>query len=280
MTWLLGHPKMERRRLAPLPTELGRKPGMMRIVRDGGGPSMQKELRAGKKLNFVILTLAWLGLVGLVSGCESNEDDAIFTAQNCLNRINSKNKDVNPCLSAVQGISSPQASAVRCSAYYLSQGFFDPARLANAMDGIKSSGPDALLAMTGTLAFSDDTAAQAIGFASRKELSEAALSECQASGSAGYAMIAATTRMGTVFSGALTPDEDGSVTLKPEDVENMSDTELGEAAAVIFDTYCTEAQATSDVCAQFASAVTDPDADPAVVGCEIKKYLNPAATCD
>jgi hypothetical protein len=213
-------------------------------------------------------------VTALIVGCENAEDDKTFQAQFCLNQITSTNTDVKPCLAKIEGLQSQKASQVRCSAYYLSQGFYNPQRFADAMQAIGNSDSNPLLAMTGALAFTDKTSAQGLGFNDHIALADATYTACTASGSPGYAMFAVATRMGSKFSGAApTINPDGSVDPGNLDPTNMTDSELGESAGVIFDTYCTGAQSSSSVCTEYNEAIPDANAGNDVVGCQLKFYL-------
>lgn len=218
----------------------------------------------------ILVFLVLLTLTLLNTSCVKRDIDKISEAQDCLDQSTSATSLA--CLEKVDGLQSPSASLIRCSAYYIDQGFAEPTRLAEVAEQVTNESGDP----------ADNTfaALAAMGFVATKytmaqnyALSETAFGECSQSKSGGLIYLSSMTRISTALLNDLgflvgggDPDPaqiEAELCTSPSDATK---TAIGAAAIVAYNNDCIGRDtSTDDVCQQYATALA-VSSDPLVVG--------------
>lgn len=205
----------------------------------------------------------------LLVACESDEDNKINSAQNCLDTANPGNVQV--CMDKVAGISSSKASIIRCAGLFIQQGMTTTS-FANAftqLKGTTTNGQNNMLGMMGYLAFNN------------AQKAADAQTECNNSGQLGLQMFGNVAYMATTIAsaGSLlsqiqggTPPTQAQMLTAVQGMSAASDTALGTAAVSISQSYCVGSQATSPVCQSFNSAVSRGGGNLAAIGAQLRTY--------
>lgn len=191
----------------------------------------------------------------LFLSCETNEQDAINRAQQCLDEATPGN--AYNCKLHIVGLESKEAYGIRCSANFLAEGL-DSGSMATAFvrrDKTTTS-QNPLLGMMGVLAFRSMVVANET------------YSHCLKSGLSSFVMFASMARMSTkiaqysvvtISQTAKPTQEEMQDALNALIVDSASNDEnkelIGESAVAISSTYCTPENASSKVCQDIASAV-------------------------
>lgn len=226
-----------------------------------------------------------LSLGFIVSGCETDNDNKVAKAQQCLDNAKTPGA-AETCLNDVGGITSAKASKVRCAAIYLMRGFTE-SKFQVAFDKIlnKTAGSDPLAGMMTQLAFANGQGNRANGTA----LSDAkyAMSECTNSGSAGLTMLSGITATGTSIANLIgswdaanppSPNDPTFLATLSNLASNSGDpaaqATMGTAVLAISNTYCAVADAgNAEVCGQVKQAAIAGNGDPAAIGKAIAGLL-------
>lgn len=218
-----------------------------------------------------IFSTAFIGIVALgLLGCETDNDNKIAEAQACLDAARSAGEGT-ACISKVDGIDSPQASLIRCAGTYIQRDFLT-ATFTQAYEKLKNppAGKDATLAMVSYVAFNG---ASAVTGRAASADADYVVSECQKSGSGGLAWLAATTKVATVLGGLGTCTSGDIACFEGTLGNSASDADLGNAAIVAYDSYCSGGSAeNSAACTEFAAAV-EGGGDAAAIGAALRARL-------
>ena len=188
-----------------------------------------------------------------LTACEdSDEASAIDEAQDCLNNITSSNAaEAANCRASIANLTSPEASVVICSSFFLQEGFFGDKILAaiNRIDDTSSSENDML------------NFASVFAFSSTSNASEANTA-CQRTGIEGFQLFGDTavmaTTIGSAFPGGLsalfaaaadgeTPDVDDFKTALNNISSSADLTALGSSISSIATNLCTAGETEEDV---------------------------------
>lgn len=230
-----------------------------------------------------VLLVAVLSFVS--AGCETDNDNKVAKAQQCLDRAKTP-AAAEVCLGDVGGITSAKASKIRCAAIYLMRGFTE-SKFESAFDSIinKSGSGDPLTGMMTQLAFANGQGNRANGTA----LSDAsyAMSECTNSGSVGLTMLSGITATGTSIAN-LIPGWDANNPPSATDatlistLQNLASNSgsaeaqatMGTAVLAISNTYCAVSDAgNAEVCGQVKQAVVSGNGNAAAIGKAIAGLL-------
>lgn len=131
-----------------------------------------------------LLLLSFILFLGL--SCSQKDSDKIGEAQICLDSAKTA-AQANSCLSIVSGMSSSAANGVRCSAYFIAEGFTDPQTFVNAFSAIDSGGSSSNInTLMGLITFKSATT-QAGDYTN----AQTTFNYCVASGGKGATMISA-----------------------------------------------------------------------------------------
>lgn len=196
-----------------------------------------------------------------LAACAPSDADKIADAQDCLDRATADT--ALACLSKVDGVSTSGAELVRCSAYFIDQGFGDPGRLSQVAEQLKGDnnggGGNSTIAVLSFMAFS----AQKYDKTTNLDFSAKSFAACQASQSKGMVYLSSMSRIATVALGLVTiydpttgvpPTEqqikDGLCTPDPG-----SRSVIGSATKAAYLQNCAGKENPDPVCQEYAAAV-------------------------
>lgn len=224
----------------------------------------------------ILLGLATLAL----THCGKKDIDRVSEGQECLDQATSST--ALSCLDKIDGITSPSAQIVRCSIYFVDQGFADPTRISQVADQVTSG--------SGSSSSSSIAALTVMGFTSSKytsdqnlELSQTAFAACQASLAGGLVYLSSMSSIATnlLHDFGFDPQGGGS----PPDETQIHDTlcngsastttigAMGSAALAAYNQNCIGKDITQDaMCQQFQTAVNG-STDPQTVGTSLQTSL-------
>ncbi|MBF0206010.1 MAG: hypothetical protein HQK53_03895 [Oligoflexia bacterium] len=203
--------------------------------------------------------IAFVVILLVLGGCETEEQRDLFRAQQCINQSSSSN--VENCRSYLSGHASKEAYVLQCSIDFLKQGV-TASRMATAIEKRDSSttNKNSLLGMMGMISFSDQ---QDLISAERN---------CSLCGYSSYTMLIKMAKISTT----LVVDQGVPVTVdnkpdqkKMEEVvaavvasptSEIKET-VGAAAQTIQTSYCTAENATSKVCTTIAESISAGDSN-------------------
>lgn len=148
---------------------------------------------------WILVLLA--GLTFGLTACEDKQDDKVFSAQQCLDKAGAGNANVDDCVNMINGISSPKAYVIRCSADFIRANISN-ATIVTAIKDLdnKNPGTDPTITLLGTFKFTTNATA------------EAAVANCTATGSDNLRMLALTAQTATILFEALGTTPENFVT--------------------------------------------------------------------
>lgn len=230
------------------------------------------------KKNFVIgLSILSLGL----SGCQETEADKIGDAQLCIDTATSAT--VSSCLSKIEGIDTPAANVLRCSAGFIEEGFDQADRLINSIEQLDAGGEGSAGLMS-LIAFKSKS-----GGALNKAFATATSQYCQKSGKKGMSLLG-TLAMSATTLAALVDNALSSIsTIDPADIRTeitnllnaaagndpdalQTVNDIGAAVSTTYQVACAGGSSTSDMCREMIEAIETNGVninDPDAVGQEI-----------
>lgn len=212
-----------------------------------------------------------LALSILNFGCVKRDIDKISEAQDCLDQSDSTNSLA--CMEKVEGLESAGAHLIRCSAYFIDQGFAEPSRLASVAQQVTNGAGDPAQNTFGALSIMGFVASK-YDMTTNHNMSELAFSSCAKSKSGGLIYLSSMSRISTSLLKdlAFTP---GGTSPTATDIENtlcdpaLSSTTkiaIGMAAISAYQNDCiTRKTESDDVCQQYAAALAT-SSDPEDVG--------------
>ncbi len=219
------------------------------------------------KRTAALATVIALALVG----CGKKDIDNVSEAQECLDT--STSTTALACMSKVEGLTSAASNVIRCSAYFVDQGFADPARLASVSQQITTTTtPDA----------SSVAALTAMGFVASKysmtandNLSATALTACTASASSGLIYLSSMSRIATATLKDAGFDSTTGIAPTTTDMQNAicvgspsntTKAAMGNAALAAYNKNCIGKDISGDVmCLQYQAAIAS-NSDPTAIG--------------
>lgn len=215
----------------------------------------------------------------LWGGCAASDADKIADGQDCLDR--STSETALSCLEKVDGLTSAGAELVRCSAYFIDQGFGEASRLAKVSEQLKDDSGGSGNATISVLSFMAFTASK-YDKTTNTSLSDKSFAACQASKSKGMIYLSSMSRIATValsIVGSYDPTsgvpptqaqiEDGLCNQNDPVVRGA----VGSAAQAAYEQNCVGKDVTQDpVCQQYAAAV-GAGATPVDIGNELATNL-------
>ncbi len=144
---------------------------------------------------WILVSLA--GLCFGMTACEDKNDDKVFSAQQCLDKAGQGNANVDDCVNMINGISTPKAFVIRCSADFLRQGI-DNDTIVEAIKNLdeNTTGNDPTVVLFDKFHFTDD----ADGFTTQaNDYAQAAVNNCSATGSDTLKMLALANQAATTL---------------------------------------------------------------------------------
>ncbi|PWU21589.1 MAG: hypothetical protein C5B49_02375 [Bdellovibrio sp.] len=210
----------------------------------------------------------------LAGGCAKTDMDRVSEAQDCLDTSTSTN--ALTCMDKIDGITTPSSYLIRCAAYFIDQGFQDPARLTQVISQITNTsgnGGSQSIAALAAMGFS----ASKYTMAQNDQLSADALTACQNSLSGGLIYLASASRIATAALHDIGFIPSSTTPPTPTDVHNALCTNggpstttkaaIGDAASTAYQQNCAGANVTNDVlCQQYQAAVNAGGGNSTAVG--------------
>lgn len=209
--------------------------------------------------------------LGLIS-CGNSENDKIADAQICLDKATSET--ALSCMDKVDGMTTPASELIRCSAYFVDQGFGEASRLANVAEKItdESNSGDGTMAALSFMAFS----AQKYSKTRNHELSEASFVSCNASKSGGLIYLSSMSRIATTAMN-LIGSYDPSTGVPPTEAEikeilcdnpmsSETSAAIGSAAQAAYESNCLGKDISQDTICQQYKAAMDAGSTPEEIG--------------
>ncbi len=219
-----------------------------------------------KLLGYSLLAMTSLAL----SGCETADDRKLAAGQACLDSATSSN--ALQCKSLVDGLNSAEASMIRCSANFVSQGLTG-SKIAESISKIKDSS-GTVDGTTGMIAY--------LIFPNASPSADVAIADCTAAGSKAMLRLATATKLATLM--AQTAQALGGAAINPnsptlaQDMQNAVNSiatgspsaaqlqAIGNTAITASQAYCGDGSSYvgTDVCNDLKAAV-DSSSDPATI---------------
>lgn len=204
-------------------------------------------------------------LAAFLMGCEAEqtEKDMLAEAQFCLDKATAAT--ASACMSKIQGLTSPQAYALRCAEGFISAGVTSPQNLSDAVTSISTPG-QGTSAMLSALSFSDVNSANAT------------FNSCNLSNQSGLALMGAMAKSATVLASAggvlascsttgcdvsgaigslVTDFQDGTLSTQNEETV----TAITSSIITVYETSCGTAAANTELCGQIDTAATAAGVD-------------------
>ena len=175
--------------------------------------------------NFVIsLSVLSFGL----SGCQETDADKVGDAQLCIDKATPTS--VSSCLAKIEGIDTPAANVLRCSAGFIEEGFDQANRLIDSLDQLKAGG-GGTTALMGLIAFKSKT-----GGALNKAFAVATSDYCQKSDQKSLALLGTLAMTATSLASIAFPGLTEGQTVTENDIKTVIDNLLaagpGDATAI------------------------------------------------
>jgi len=224
------------------------------------------------KKSTLVLALA---LSGLLASCGAKDADKVGEAQLCLD-------DATPgtaaaCMEKIEGIDSPAASLLRCSAGFIDEGFTQPTRFQQAFDALGSGNTNSTEAFLGVLAFSSkSTADENVTFVTET------YDHCVKSKAKGFMLLGSMAKTATTlaklagtFASGTQPSQTDIVNAINSAVSDpTAQAAIGSAVATTYIASCqTGAQSDKTLCDQFDTALANVDInDSQAVGAAVLNY--------
>lgn len=233
----------------------------------------------------------YLNIIGLVTSllnlsCQSaNTTEALLiSAQTCLDKLpQTDSANALNCVAAINDLTTPQASILKCSALFIKQGFSNPEKLTQISEQMKNSGSnsnDSTFVVIGLLSFTG---------ADKESEAAKALEACSKSGSKGMTMLASLSSIATsagqfaniidkcTAEGAVTSD---CATEVRDGVCGAESASLGQIAITTYQISCSGDDLTNPMCQVYKEATLNgTDTNSTTVGNRLQTYLNQENAC-
>lgn len=212
--------------------------------------------------SLMLSTLTCFLFLGLL-GCEDKDTNAVAKAQECLDKAREA-ADAAACRGLIEGKSSQQAYIVRCSIEFVAGGLttqkvIDAFKAEKTGSESKEAKLISLLSLGGTnpTATADNAAAY-----------------CKLSGIPGLIYLANLSVIGTYLNPSVNTDLSTYLNDCANGIGSCSDAAIGTAVISIADSYCTDANSSSDVCAKINTAITEANGSPEDIAKKFYAELN------
>jgi hypothetical protein len=225
-------------------------------------------------ISFSVLSLGFLG------GCQETEADKVGDAQLCID--NATAATVSSCLSKIEGIDTPAANVLRCSAGFIEEGFDQADRLIDSLEQLDSGGEGASGLMS-LIAFKSKS-----GGALNKAFASATADYCIKSGQKGLSLLGTLAMSATTIAALVDGALSSISTIDPADIRNeitsllaaassndptalATVNDIGAAVSATYQLACS-GNSSSDMCSEMIEAIETNGVDindPEAVGAEI-----------
>lgn len=245
-------------------------------------------IKERKNLAYIIALSTCAALMSV--SCAKSDADKVGEAQLCLDKATKGTAAA--CLEKIEGIDSPGAHTMRCSAGFIDEGFTEPTRLKNALKALseKSGGDTNTLEFLAYIAFSSKGAG-AGNAAANKAFAAATYDSCVKSKAKGLTLLGSMAMTATTLASVAGGITEGSGTDIKQAITDLiaanddaSKSAIGSAVISTYETSCSgTAPANQGLCDQLNSYLAGAGgavdlSDPLTVGNAILdkwKDLNP-----
>lgn len=225
-------------------------------------------------------TFALLASAALITGCENQDEVALYKAQNCLDDADTTIK-AQACLDSMAGLSGASADKIRCSGAFIAQGFTGERMITAFEKNKESNGASPFVSMMAYLVFTEAT----------PNISQT-LSWCESGGVKSLKALAAVAQIATtaadlagnvgdfdpntVDQGVLETAMANAVSNLATANDNVANEQIGSAALALYGPYCSESgsYANTDMCAQVSQAINSSDGSATDIGARLAALLN------
>ncbi len=224
-----------------------------------------KSVKPAKLFRATLLATLTLCSFALLS-CESDEDNALSSAQQCLDKLKDSDSDAaaDACAAKVAGQSSPESYVIRCSVNFFKGGVKSSTMIA-AFDQYENAAANEKAAVL-MAALSQSTAQEA----------EDTLAACQKSEVPSLIYVATVSLTGTLMT-SLGGSTDPAVFLAACAAGGAGgvceDATIGTAITSMYDVYCVGSAAESQTCTEINSAIAAGGGNPAQVAIQLYALL-------
>lgn len=204
------------------------------------------------KLKIIIGLTLTAALSFAITGCETEDDNKLASAQECLDKLRDSDADsvAQACAEKVAGLTSPASYLIRCSVDFFVGGV-KATQIVAAYDGLQSAAEKDKAPILMVLLAQDSTAEAAT-----------TLSDCTKSEVPSLIYLATVSQLGTLFefptvaNGGFNPaDPDTFLDHCAAAPGNCDDTAIGSAVVGMYDIYCIGDAAENEVCSEINSAI-------------------------
>jgi hypothetical protein len=206
--------------------------------------------------------------------CGPKTADKIGEAQLCLDKATQATAAT--CLEKIEGIDTPAANVMRCSAGFIEEGFTQPTRFKSAFDALSQQANGA----TNTLTFLSFIAFSSKGTsAENTALATATYASCLKSNAKGLTLLGSMAMTATVISGGLTvangTDIKTAIGALIASGTDESKAAIGSAVIATFASSCGgDAPANQGLCDQLTSYGVGTSSDPLTTGAAVLANWN------
>ena len=206
---------------------------------------------------FAFLILG-LSVMLFAAGCETDEDNKVAQAQECLNQLRDDDPGVSSaaeaCENKLGNVNNQQSNIVRCSARFIVGGVTTSGMLAAFDDYNNASQNDKPGVLMGALAQTTPA------------LAASTYSACVASGIPSLIYVAAVSQAGTIMSAAA-GDTNPAVFLNYCETTpgGCSNEVIGQTAVTLYDNYCLGDAKETPICTDVASAIAGGNGNYAAI---------------
>lgn len=215
-------------------------------------------MRVLKKSSLIIFGLTALLLT--TTGCEDEDARSNAEGQACLDKARNE-AQADACRQYVSG-STQQAKILLCSIEMMASGLTSD-KMKTAFQNMDSAGAgNKEEALIGALTLNSTTEATT------------AFNACNETNVAGLEYIAGLARVGTIVASVGAGGNFDAQLADCATNNSCNPTEIGETATVLADSYCTGANADSEVCTQINQAVDQNSGDNSAIGNALLDLMN------
>jgi hypothetical protein len=229
------------------------------------------------KLQKILLICSMLVAAQLLTGCESEDERKLASAQSCLDRA-TDTTTANACSDIVQGLESESAYLIRCSANFIAQGF-TASRMASAFQQIKdnTNGSDPMVSLMGWFVFQNVAGSNSV---------TTTVSNCTKSNVRSMLRLATAAQLATTFAsytglGNFTTTDTATLqanmtaAIAAANGDPVKTAEIGAVAITAAAAYCNEGSSynSTEICTNLNAALA-VSTDPATIGQQLVTELN------
>lgn len=237
----------------------------------------------------------------LMVGCQKSENDALQSAQLCLNTATPSS--ARSCVDKVSDLNSPNAQKLKCSAIYLAEGFGTASQIVNLLDSLDTNSGSSCnsgncsptLTVMAELSFKNGNNTLDANRKKNLALAEEAIATCSNTGFKSYVQISSIFKIGTMAAmqayairdlfPPINPNDPISVDEIKDAVAQLPPEELGQIAFSAYHMVCvgnnSPSSATQDYCDELQKSLNNYGNNYSSIGqCLIQLLQDSQAVCN